>query len=128
MATDHIIDRQFYFDGLAEEQLLIQHCSSCGATRFPATPICSACKSREWKAVPSKGVGTIYSYIVMHRPKMADHIPPIAAVVELEEDVLLVSSIVGVEPENVDFDMPVQLEFAKTPDGENLHVFRPVSG
>lgn len=126
MATDHIIDRQFYLDGLNQETLLIQHCRHCGKTRFPAIPICNACMSREWQAVPSKGLGKVYSYIIMCRPKLPDHIPPIAAVVELQEGVLLVSSIVGVEPEDVDFDIPVQLEFIKTPSGDNIHVFRPI--
>lgn len=126
MATDHILDRQFYFDGFNNKQLLIQRCRNCELMRFPAIPVCNQCKSRQWDAIPSEGRGVVYSYIIMRRPQMPQQISSTAAIVALDEGVLVVSSVVGIEPEEITFDMPVQLEFTSSSDDQMVHVFRPL--
>lgn len=126
MASDIHTDWQFHFDGLSNGQLLVQRCDGCGKARFPAMPICGNCQSRDWKTFEPAGKGRIYSYVVMRRPKMPEGVSPIVAVVELEDDILVVSSIIGIEPDHVDFDMDVQLEFIETMDGQKTHAFRPI--
>lgn len=125
MATDHILDRQFYFDGLENQELLIQRCRNCEAVRYPAIPICSQCKSREWGSFAVKGDGTLRSYVIMRRPQIPDLASNIAVIVDLDEGVSIASSLVGIEPEDVTFDMRVRLEFTKA-GGYPIHVFRPV--
>ena len=49
-------------------ELLIQKCSECGALRHPPRPMCPSCQSTAWSGIPSKGRGTVYSYVVMRPP------------------------------------------------------------
>lgn len=59
-------DTRFFWDGAREGKLLIQRCKACGTLRHPPGPVCTACHSFEWDTVQSKGLGTIYSFVVMH--------------------------------------------------------------
>ncbi len=126
MSTDLFLDWQLHFDGIEADKLLVQHCNECEKARFPPMPICDNCGSRDWDVFEPNGTGTIYSYVIMRRPPLPEGYSPIVAVIELERDIFVISSIIGIEPHEVDFDMKVKLEFVQTPDGRKIHAFRPV--
>lgn len=125
MATDHFLDRQFYFDGLEKRQLLIQRCTNCQHARFPAIPICNRCKSKAWEPVPAGGGGALYSFITMRRPQLPGLMSPLVGVISLDEGVRVVSSLVGIEPEDVRFDMRLEMDFMTNAAGRTVHVFQP---
>lgn len=78
-----------FWQGCARGELLVQHCSDCGARRIPPRPMCPACNSlrQEWRAV--SGRGTVWSFVVPHPPLLpayTDLAPYNVIVVSLDED------------------------------------------
>ena len=54
-------DTQFFWDGLKQGKLLIQHCKACDQLQHPPGPCCKHCQSFELDAIESTGRGTIHS-------------------------------------------------------------------
>lgn len=74
------------------------------------------------------GRGTVYSYSILHHPQApAFDYPVLAALIDLDEGVRIVSNLVGVDRDDIRIGMPVQVEFADARDGWVVPVFRPVS-
>ena len=77
--------------------------------------------------MPPAGQGTLYSYLIHHRP-VPGFTPPYAiAVVQLAEGPRLMSNIVDCPqtPEALVLDMPLELTFQKLDERITLPVFRP---
>jgi hypothetical protein len=86
--------------------------------------------SLESQWVEAKGVGTVYSFTIVHHaysPAYEGEIPYVVAIVELEEGIRLITNIVGCEPEQVQIGMPVELAFEDVTPEFTLHKFRPVT-
>ena len=117
-------DYYFFFDGLAEEQLLAQRCGGCGNLRHPPQPMCPDCGSFTWTPEKLSGRGTVHSYAVHIHPPFPDYPSPHAiALVDMEEGVRVLGALVGAEPSSIRIGEPVAVEFAKV--GEIiLHRFR----
>ncbi|MEU1164516.1 bifunctional MaoC family dehydratase N-terminal/OB-fold nucleic acid binding domain-containing protein [Streptomyces sp. NPDC005921] len=123
-------DNAGFWEGVADERLLIQRCAGCGTLRHPWLPGCNACGSLDWDTVESAGAGTVYSYVVMHHPPFPAFDPPYAVgLIELAEGVRMVSNVVGVPYDKVRIGLPVRVEFLRyEEDGTatTLPVFRAV--
>jgi len=120
-------DNGWWWQGFREGKLLIQKCSDCGVVRHPPRPMCGECQSIQWEAIHSTGIGTVYSYVVMHYPEIPPFdYPNIVGLVELEEGTRVVSNLVGVNRQAVTIGMPVEVEFREVEPGFHLHCFRPV--
>jgi 3-oxo-4,17-pregnadiene-20-carboxyl-CoA hydratase alpha subunit len=119
-------DSEFFFEGAKNRELLIQRCESCGTLRHPPRPGCPKCASLESKPVKASGRGTVYSFVVVHYPQVPGFEYPLPVVlVDLEEGTRLVANISGLEPDEVEIGMPVEVDFADYADGLTLPVFRP---
>ncbi|MEU9026041.1 OB-fold domain-containing protein [Streptomyces sp. NPDC048383] len=122
-------DNRGFWDGVAQHRLLIQRCTGCATLRFPWLPGCNACACPDWDTVEAAGVGTVFSYVVMHHPPFPAFAPPYAvALVELAEGVRMVSNITGVPYDKVRIGMPVRLEFLRVDEELELPVFRGSEG
>jgi uncharacterized OB-fold protein len=78
--------------------------------------------------VPSKGIGTVYSFTVVHRAlveQLNSKTPYIVAVVELAEGVRMMSNLINTDPTGVRIGMPVRLEFGVSWDGRPIPIFQP---
>ena len=68
------------------------------------------------------------SYALLHHPRNpAFEYPVLAALVDLDEGIRLVSNLVDVEPGDIRIGMPVRVAFAPTADDGALPVFRPAT-
>ncbi len=88
-----------FWEAAERHELLIQHCTACGAYQFYPRPFCLACNSMalEWKQV--NGDATIYSMTTVHVQISPDFNPPyVAAVVELDEGPRMLTNIEGGDP------------------------------
>lgn len=123
-------DNAGFWEGVAGRKLLIQRCGGCTTLRFPWLPGCGRCGSAQWDTIEASGVGTVYSYVVMHHPPFRAFDPPYAVgLIELAEGVRVVSNVVGVPYDEVRIGMRVQLEFLRVDQELELPVFRgPVEG
>jgi uncharacterized OB-fold protein/acyl dehydratase len=119
-------DNAFFFEGAKEHKLLIQRCGRCGTLRHPPRPVCPKCRSYEWDALEASGRATVYSFVVNHYPQVpAFDYPLPVGLFELEEGTRLVANFVGVEPDEIEIGMPVEVEFVECDAELTLPVFRP---
>lgn len=111
-------------------ELKIQRCQSCETFRFPPAILCPECLSREVKWQKVSGRGKVFSFVVYRRlyhPAFEADLPYTVAVIKLEEGVRLLSNMVGIPPEQVSCDMPVEVIFEDVTPDVTLPKFSPLS-
>ena len=122
-------DNAWWWEMAEQGKLGIQRCSACQTLRHPPRPMCGDCRSLEWDTVEASGRGTICSYTVLTHPQFPGYdYPLIIILVELEEGTRLTSELVDCEPDQVDFDLPVEMVVQTDPDGFRIPVFRLAGG
>jgi uncharacterized OB-fold protein len=122
-------DNAWWWEGIEAGELLIQKCKSCGLLRHPPRPMCSACQSLEWEGVPSAGSGTVYSYTVLHHPKIPGYDFPLAvALIDLEEGTRIVANVAGCEPDALEVGMKLECRIEEVDGGMKLPFFYPAKG
>jgi uncharacterized OB-fold protein len=117
-----------YWEGCRAGELRAQRCAGCGRLRWPPSVVCPHCLGEEAAWVALSGRGTVYSFIVVHRPQhpafFADA-PYNVAIVELEEGPRLHTNVVECAPEALRVGMPVEVVFERVNDEVTLPKFRP---
>ena len=111
-----------FWDATARHELVLQRCTIDGHYEWTPQFACSKClnESLEWVAVT--GLGTVYSYSVVHRPQGPEfEVPYIVAIVELDEGPRMLTSLVDISPDEVQIGMPVQVSFE---DAGDLALYR----
>lgn len=109
-----------FWEGVREERLLLQRCDDCGVTRYPPKPHCPTCWSESCQEVDARGEGTVYTFIVYERafnPKLKEHTPYIAALVELDEGPRMWTNLVDYASEE-DVTIGSRVRFHFETDGE----------
>ena len=120
-------DNSWWWQACADGKIQIQRCSGCEKLRHPPRPMCGNCGSMEWDAVESSGRGTLHTYTVIHYPQFPGYeFPIIAALVDLNEGVRMMSSISGCDPDKVAIGMALLGAIHEDEDGFALPVFRPL--
>jgi uncharacterized OB-fold protein len=118
-----------WWEAAAQHRLVVQTCSGCGNQRHPPGPTCPACRSFAHRWTPSSGRGSVYTYTVVRQafmPALANAVPYVVAIVELEDAaVRLFSNVVGIDPEKVRIGMPVEVVWDDVAPGVALPRFRP---
>jgi uncharacterized OB-fold protein len=117
-------DDQYFWDGVAARQLLLQRCARCHTLRHPPAPMCGRCHALEWDTQESPGRGAIHSWIVSRHPTDLDAEPRVVVLVERDEGVRLVGNLVDVDLDEVRNEMQVEVCFLEV-DGVLLPQFRP---
>ena len=110
-------------------ELTVQKCNNCGSFRFPPAVLCPECLSdaTEWSQV--SGRGKVFSFVVYRRlynTTFEQDLPYTVAIVELAEGTRMLSNIVGIAPEDVRCDMPVEVVFEDITPDATLPKFRPI--
>lgn len=99
--------QKIYFDALKSGVFRIQRCSTCSKHVFYPRVLCNHCGSPELAWVDASGKGTVYSTTVVRRKADAGGDINIA-LIDLEENVRLMSRVDGVAPEDVAIGMQVK--------------------
>lgn len=121
-------DTAFFFEGAKAGKLLAQRCCACGRLRHPPAPACRRCGSLEWEPEQLSGLGTLYSYVVVHHPQVPSFdYPLVVGLAELEEGTRLVADVAGVDPVDVRIGMPIETAFVAVDPELTLPVFKPRS-
>jgi len=119
-------DNAVYWDAAVDGRLVAQRCAQCGRLRHPPRPMCPDCHSTAVEVAELSGRGTLYSYALLHHPQNpAFDYPVFAALVDLEEGPRVVSNLVGVEPGDIQINMPLEVTFEPTVADRAVPVFRP---
>jgi uncharacterized protein len=119
-------DSAVFWEAAADHRLVAQRCVGCGALRHPPRPMCPHCHSLEIEVVELSGRGTLYSYAVLHHPQHpAFDYPVLAALVDLDEGIRMVSNLVDIDLPGIEIGMPLEAIFVPTAGDRAVPVFRP---
>jgi uncharacterized OB-fold protein len=109
-----------FWDGTRSGKLSVQKCDACAHVHFPGSPVCPRCLSEDQSWVAVSGRGTLLSWVRFHRAYWegfrAD-LPYLVCLVGLEEGPMLLTNLVGADPEALNIGMQVEAIFEKV-DGE----------
>lgn len=119
-------DNSAFWSAAAEHRLVVQRCGGCGRFLHPPRPVCPWCGAADLAFVEACGTGSVHSYAFVHHPRNpAFDYPIVAALVDLDEGVRLVTNLVDVDRHDVEIGMPVEVTFVPTAGGGAVPVFRP---
>ena len=110
------MDNAPYWDAADRHELALQKCESCNSYNHPPGPSCANCGSVDvvWKNHGSDIQGTVYSYVVSHRPFLPgfqNDIPLVIAVIELTDlpEVKIMGNVINGNAENVTIGTAVKM-------------------
>jgi uncharacterized OB-fold protein len=81
-------DDEGFWAATRAHHLCVQQCSACNELRHPPLPTCPRCRSFEYQWRASTGVGSIFTYTIIHRashPNLASELPYSVVIVELDD-------------------------------------------
>lgn len=100
-----------FWDGLKAGKILLQQCGDCRQWTFYPRRHCMHCLSHELAWHEVSGLGTLYTFTVARIPTLPEFAgaePQILAVVELEQGVRVNTTLVGLDPDQIEIGMPVK--------------------
>ena len=118
-------DTEFFWEGTSARELRIQRCDKCGTLRHPPGPLCRSCGADTPGYVVASGLGTVFSYVVHHHPRVPGRRTPfVVALVELEEGVRILGEVVDAAPDVVRIGTPVAVTWQQIDDSLTLPAWR----
>ena len=117
-----------FWQGTREGELRLQRCDACAHVYFPPRPFCPKCAGRAVSWFAASGRGSLYSYVIHHRPVPGFTPPYSIAVVQLDEGPRMMTNIIECPqtPEALQLDMRVEVVFKQLTDDIHLPQFRPL--
>lgn len=113
-----------WWDGTRSGRLLLQQCTACDAVQHPPRALCRGCGSSALEWIEASGEATIDSFTVVSRQIRPEMPPPyVIARVRLPEGPLMLTNIVGADPESLCCDQAVIVGWRPLADGRQLPVF-----
>jgi uncharacterized OB-fold protein len=117
-----------FFDGAAEERLMIRRCEPCDGWYAPDATACPGCGGEDLGWAAAAGTATLVTWAVSHRrPREDGTVPDPAplAMVELAEGPWLYARLAGVDPAALREGLPLTAAFEHPDEGESCLLFRP---
>jgi uncharacterized OB-fold protein len=99
----------------------------CARTHFYPRPFCPHCWSDDVEWLEASGRATLYTYAIVRAnglPPFSSEVPYVAAVVDLEEGVRMMTNIVECPLEQLAIGMPLEVKF-RAAEEFSIPVFRP---
>jgi len=121
---------QPYWDAAKEHRLMIQECVHCQTRQFYPREFCMTCLSDDVRWIECSGTGTVYTYTINRRAAneaMAQRVPYVVAVIDLDEGVRMMANIVDSLIETVRIGSRVQVCFEAVSETIVLPQFRLVA-
>jgi uncharacterized protein len=122
-----------FWDGAANNKLLMQRCRDCGKYVWTPRPSCFECGSEHLDWQELSGRGEVYSFTVIRQvvgraasPAFEKDIPYVIAWIDLNEGPRMISNVVGCPVENVKLGMKVSVTFEQQSADIWLPKFKPV--
>lgn len=115
-----------FWNSLREHEIRLQKCNTCGVFRFIPTEICPRCWSDDATWAPISGVGSIYTFTVVHRaptPQYQRDAPYVIAHVDLEEGPRMMGNVVGIAFDEVRIGLDVRIDYFDVDESLTLYRF-----
>lgn len=120
-------ESEAFWAGGQKGQLLIHRCAQCLKYHHPPLPNCPHCLSLEVQPTPVSGRATVHSFTINHQPWLPGMEVPFAiayVALEEQEDIWLMTNIVGCKPDEVAIGQEVEVCFERN-DDVWVPLFRP---
>ncbi|MBP1687292.1 MAG: hypothetical protein H6Q33_3435 [Deltaproteobacteria bacterium] len=120
-----------FYDWCKQHELRFQRCTDCGAWRHVPREMCAECGSWNWEWAKASGRGTVFTWTVVARalhPAFQSDTPYAPVVVEMDEGVRLLASVVDCPPDQLRIGMPVEVIFDAVTPEVTLPKFRRARG
>jgi uncharacterized OB-fold protein len=117
-----------FWDACAAGRLSIPRCDECAELIWYPRRFCPFCGSRSVTYTDVSGQGTVYTFTIMRRGggPFREKAPYVLAYVRLDEGPVVMTNIVGVDPESVEIGQAVQVVFEPAGDGDAVPRFTPI--
>lgn len=108
------IEEFYRFAG--EKRLMAARCNKCGELLLPPKPMCTKCLSTDLKWVELGKRGELLTYTVIHvaPTQFQSVVPYVVGVVKLKDGLKLPGMIRGIEPEEIEVGMKLEVNFDTT--------------
>jgi len=117
-----------YWAATLAGELRLPQCDSCARFVFYPRSVCPYCMSMNltWRSV--SGLATVNTYAIVHKapPGFTGEVPYAVALVDLDENVRMMTRIVDCPTEDVAVGMRVRVVFRELSDEAALPCFTPV--
>lgn len=111
------------WESIERHKMALPRCASCGTFRYPPGPVCPDCSSLDYAWTEISGSGNILSWVIFHRQYFDDFPPPYNVIaVRLDEGPILISNLIGREPEGSWIGEPVTITYRRHLD-RTQHAF-----
>ena len=120
-------DSQPYWQGAAENRLLLRRCQSCNEIHFMPRYLCPKCWSDKLEWIDASGNGVVHSFSIIRRasdPAFAHLCPYVVALIELEEGPRMMANILGENALTVKIGDKVSVLFEDRGEGQKVPQFR----
>ena len=117
-----------YWKAAHEHRLEVPQCDDCSHHWFPPSRTCPNCLSPNFHWQQVSGRGKVFSFVIYDRvyhPSFAEDVPYVVALVELDEGPRMISNVIGIPPEDVRCEMPVEVVFDDVTESATVPKFRP---
>jgi len=123
---------RFFWDGVAEQRLMILRCDDCGFYIHLPRVVCRNCRSIRLTPVEVSGDARLTTWTFPNQPfdpYYASHLPYVLAVVELVEqaNLKMVTNVVDCEPGDLRIEMPLHVTYRELAAGCTLPLFAPAA-
>jgi len=116
-----------FWQACRDGRLIVQRCNQCDTRFFTPEVACTGCASFDWTWTDSDGIGTVYSFTVVHRAAGPGfETPYVVAAVDLDEGWTIMTHIVDCEPDDVRIGQRVVVRFEQVSPTLTLPCFRPM--
>lgn len=115
-----------WWEATRERRLLVQVCDGCAHAQHPPRAVCTSCGDMNrlsWR--DAAGRGTVNSWTTVYRSPLPDaEVPYVIARVRVQEGPILLTRLIGGDPEGWEIGIQVVLDWLPASDGRALPVFR----
>ena len=108
-----IISKEFW-ESIKQHKFIIQKCKKCSKYIFYPREFCPYCLSSNLKWVQATEYGTIHTYSIIYRPPFSafkENIPYNIAIIELDEGVRLMGTIINCNNNEIKIGRKVKIVF-----------------
>ena len=123
-------DTTEFWAATGQGRLTLQRCTACDTVVWYPRSLCPTCQSFDLEWFDATGLGSVYSFTVVHKNPSRSWgavTPYVMAYVELDEGPRLLTNIVDCDPATVAVDQRVQVVWDDTGEGTALPRFTPVT-
>ncbi len=118
-----------FWKAAKRHELFLQRCNACGEViHFPRV-MCYRCLSEDLGWFKSTGLGTVYSFTIIHQVAhlgFESEVPYVYAIIDLDDGARMISNVVNIDPSAVEVGMRVQVTFDDVTPEISIPKFEPM--